>query len=906
MLKRKNRICGESILAVFIRQVEQQLQFYTSTGEWVHQSEHRIYFVVPRLISASQLDPILSYLPAQPVPENSLDHLHAMDASAPRGAGATIIAELNHFHGLATEIIRINGNQLNRAFDIMAHPTNRTSATLEEITMKVLRLANPSQLTYPALWATYRMITRTFYFQVTVFNARKFPRIHIISMHFAKEMVKVRTWLREYQEQIIADATGIESELVDHDMANPLPSFIEKARVLIANSRTRRAVTKQGSIGPTSLKIEEDPIEVDPFTQNEQSIIKYLVHWASHYFGTIETNMQSIGPIIVRATGMYSDFSFDTPTIFVFLQELGVLAPWAHHGWTNPLLPRQTFWNAQKRLGKYATEEVKSLNASLDKDDSMAPFRKDWAEMPVFCVDSDSTRDVDDGISLEEIQGDPLAFWVHVHIANPSAFITPTSYIGQLAEELVATRYLVDRTLPMLPSTLSEIHFSLAKDRPCITFSAKVTNNGDIAEMKISHGIVRNVKNITPERLRQELVSEITHAPRRSTTIVVGKRGEHLSPTSTCNPVVQNSETGPSGVPESLTSSDLKVLRKLSEIGAARRWKRIQAGAILYPMRKRPEVSVTTFTSLDCGDLPAGHIQPPVPRTHRRSLLDPFISLTTEITNLNQASPYADNPTSMVEEFMLLAGEVAASWCIQRNIPVVYSGILRNPEPSESPELYKQKILDPVTIEKGSAPLHTAVHYMKLIGIPVLSAIPMEHLLLGMPAYCRATSPLRRYTDLLVHWQIEAAIRREFETGSSLIGSTDHKFLPFSFSRVEALVPRIMHEDHLIKAAGKSSAIHWTIQLLFRAFYFQEATLPETFNVSILMLRRASPPIYLGAPAEIGIDCHVPENDATRQQGQIFPGDVWEARISEINCYHRQISMEPIRLVSREKTELSL
>ena len=237
---------------------------------------------------------------------------------------------------------------------------------------------------------------------------------------------------------------------------------------------------------------------------------------------------------------------------------------------------------------------------------------------------------------------------------------------------------------------------------------------------------------------------------------------------------------------------------------------------------------------------------------------------------------------------------------------MAYSGILRNPEPLESPELYKQKILDPVTIEKGSAPVHTLAHYMKLIGIPVLSAIPMKHLLLGMPAYCRATSPLRRYTDLLVHWQIEAAIRREFETGSSLIGSTDHKYLPLSFSRVEALAPHIMHEEHLVKGTGKVSEIHWKVQLLFRAFYFQEATLPETFNVSIIMLRYVSPPIYLGSPVEIGIECDVPENDATREQGQIIPGDVWEARISEINCFYRQILMEPIRLVSREKTELTL
>lgn len=905
VLKRKNSKNGESILAVFIRQLERQLQFYTITGEWVHRVEGSIFFVIPRMISASQIDPILSYLPAGPVPETSLDHLHAMDASAHRGAGATIIAELNQFHGLATEIIRQNGNKLNRAFDIMAHPTKSTSATLEEITMKVLGLANPSQLTHPALWATYRMIIKTLHFQVNLVKGRQFPRIHIISKDFAKEMVKVRTWVRDYQEQITADATGIESAFVDHDSINPLPDFIEKARRLVANSRQMRAVTKQGSVGPKSLKIDEDPIKVDDFTRDEQSIINFLVRWASFYFMRVDFTVVSIAPMILRATGMYPGFDLDISTVFVFLQELGVLAPWADHDRENPLLPLQSFFNARAKFSKFAIEEVKSPNAPLDINDSMASFRKDWAEMRVFCIDSDGARDIDDGVSLEEIQGDPLAFWVHVHVANPSAFIAPTSHIGQFAEELVATRYLIDICLPMLASNLSENHFSLAKDRPCITFSAKVTNDGDIAETKISHGIVRNVKHITPERLRRELASERTHASRRFTTIVVGKREEHLSLTSTCNPVVQDSETSPSAVPESLTSSDLKLLRKLSEIGAARRWKRIQAGAIVVPIRTKSEVSVTTSTSLDRGNLPAGQVHPPVPTAHRRSELDPFISLTTEITNFNQESHYADKSSTMVEDLMLLAGIVAASWCIQRNIPVAYRGTLRNPEPLESPELYKQKFLDPAVIEKGSAAFSTLMYYMRLIGPPVSSAIPMKNLTMGLPAYCRTTSPLRRYTDLLVHWQIEAAIRRESETGSSLIGSTDNKYLPFSFSRVEALAPRITHQEYLINNAGKTSASHWTTQLLFRAFYFQEATLPETFNVSILMLRRAYPPLYFGWPLEIGIGCDIPENEATRDQGRVFLGDVWEARISEINCYHRRILMEPIRLVSREETELT-
>jgi hypothetical protein len=538
-----------------------------------------------------------------------------------------------------------------------------------------------------------------------------------------------------------------------------------------------------------------------------------------------------------------------------------------------------------------ALQEAEALHSSLEMNDSMRSFRKDWGDMPVFCLDEAGTEEIDDGFSLEENQDDPSELWVHMHVANPSAFISSTSHTAQLAEALVETLYFPEGRFPMLSRILSENHFSLASNRPCITFSARLTNVGDIAEIKISHGIIRNVKRFTPEDVDQQLGFGTTHRSQRSTTLVVGDREHYPSGTSK-NQLMPAAELSPGMIRESILPSDLKLLRKMVEITTVRRRKRSQAGAIFPPVQTGLKVRAILPNGVDFYD--------PTTLMKRKDLsYDPLISLTATMENSFQPSNEHRGSVTMVEEFMLVAGEVAASWCMQRNIPIAYRGILRNPEPSESPELYKQKVIDSAMAEKGVAPINSIIHYIILLGPPVCSAVPLQHDYIGLPAYCKITSPLRRYADLLAHWQIEAAIRRESEIGSSLIGSTDKSYLPFSFSRVEALVPRVSKVEKLNDHAERATVDSWASQLFFRAFYFKETPLPETFEVIISETRFSRTPFHRAYIFDLGISCVMKGDEAVKELDQVSIGDIWEARISEIQCYRRQVIMEPIRLVTR-------
>ncbi len=95
---------------------------------------------------------------------------------------------------------------------------------------------------------------------------------------------------------------------------------------------------------------------------------------------------------------------------------------------------------------------------------------------------------------------------------------------------------------------------------------------------------------------------------------------------------------------------------------------------------------------------------------------------------------------ALVTEAMLMAGEGAARYCRDRAIPIPYA-TQATPEPGDN----AQDLAAMYARRRAFKPT-------RLVGAPD------PHAGLGLPLYTRATSPLRRYSDLLVHQQIRAAL----------------------------------------------------------------------------------------------------------------------------------------------------
>ena len=96
------------------------------------------------------------------------------------------------------------------------------------------------------------------------------------------------------------------------------------------------------------------------------------------------------------------------------------------------------------------------------------------------------------------------------------------------------------------------------------------------------------------------------------------------------------------------------------------------------------------------------------------------------------------NSRALVTDAMLMAGKAVARFCLDQGIPIPFA--------TQAPP------------ENGEEPTDLATMYARRRGFKPtrLMIEPDRHAGLGLDLYTRATSPLRRYSDLLVHQQLRA------------------------------------------------------------------------------------------------------------------------------------------------------
>lgn len=103
----------------------------------------------------------------------------------------------------------------------------------------------------------------------------------------------------------------------------------------------------------------------------------------------------------------------------------------------------------------------------------------------------------------------------------------------------------------------------------------------------------------------------------------------------------------------------------------------------------------------------------------------------------------------LVAEMMILAGEVAARYGQTHNIPLPFRG---QPQPELPPD--EELLLLPAGFVRACA-------MRRCMPKSEMSITPVRHAGLGLDTYTQATSPIRRYSDLLTHFQLKAHLRGE-------------------------------------------------------------------------------------------------------------------------------------------------
>lgn len=174
----------------------------------------------------------------------------------------------------------------------------------------------------------------------------------------------------------------------------------------------------------------------------------------------------------------------------------------------------------------------------------------------------------------------------------------------------------------------------------------------------------------------------------------------------------------------------------------------------------------------------------------------------------------------LVAEMMILAGEVAARYGKTHNIPLPFRG---QPQPELPPE--EELLLLPAGFVRACA-------MRRCMPKSEMSITPVRHAGLGLDTYTQATSPIRRYSDLLTHFQLKAHLRGEI--------------LPFSAEQLKEVMMNVSSITQEVTMVERQTNRYYALEYLRRH--------PEqVWQITVLMWLREDSNLALILLEDLGL-----------------------------------------------------
>lgn len=342
--------------------------------------------------------------------------------------------------------------------------------------------------------------------------------------------------------------------------------------------------------------------------------------------------------------------------------------------------------------------------------------RLDYREVPTFTIDPDDAKDFDDALSVEQLEDGEVR--VGIHIADVSAYVKPGTALDREAQQRGNSTYLVGVVIPMLPEKLSNGLCSLveAQDRLCKAVFLTFGRNGVIKHTAYANTVIRSRKRLT---YRQAFAFLFENDLERIRAL----------------PLPPKHQTGSTG----------RALRELSdgELVELQSWIRT-----LWRLAAKLRRDRMSHGSLDL-DMPETKI---------------FVDEKGYADRLEKIEH--DESHQLIEEFMLAANEAVARVTRTHKLPSLYR-VHDEPDPEKleeyrgllgsfdirvgdlthRPELVK--LLDTLSSHPQGYTLRTQL--LRSLKKACYRATPDGHFGLNKKDYTHFTSPIRRYSDLVVH-----------------------------------------------------------------------------------------------------------------------------------------------------------
>ena len=123
--------------------------------------------------------------------------------------------------------------------------------------------------------------------------------------------------------------------------------------------------------------------------------------------------------------------------------------------------------------------------------------RVDLRGQLIFTIDPPDAKDHDDALSIQ--RGEDGLWEVGIHIADVSHYVEEGGVIDQEAFRRGTSVYMVDRVVPMLPESLSADICSLRphEDRLAATVILKLDDQADVREVRVVRSVIRSAHRLS-------------------------------------------------------------------------------------------------------------------------------------------------------------------------------------------------------------------------------------------------------------------------------------------------------------------------------------------------------------------------------------------------------------------------
>lgn len=339
-------------------------------------------------------------------------------------------------------------------------------------------------------------------------------------------------------------------------------------------------------------------------------------------------------------------------------------------------------------------KELEKMPTKANVKEALKEGRKDLRNINFFTIDGADTKDIDDAVAIELLPSGN--YKLYVSIADVSYYIKEGSQIDEEAYERGTSVYMNDTVLPMLPHVISSGICSLHPnvDRLTKTCEMIISADGTVLDYDIYDSIINSKKKMTYDNVNSILEDEII----------------------------------PSGYEDFV--SDLQLLQELS---SRQEIVKNQRGYI-------------NFSTAD-------------------------IKASGKGKNITFKIRKQKTGEKIIENCMLLANETVAQHIFYRGLPFIYR-VHERPSEEKIKEFiefleqhdfkfkkcknvtsntYIQNMIDEVSKNDEFKDVFSELLLTNTMKKAKYSNINLEHFGLGLKIYTHFTSPIRRYSDLIVH-----------------------------------------------------------------------------------------------------------------------------------------------------------